>query len=287
MRPFYFTKAEEAGLGNIPWLGIGNLRVRVKEGTGQPLANAWVELISRGGNPPAQPTMQTDGNGDALWSDLPEGNYSLRLPVYNRIADALVQNGKTAEVPIMLGSYKLTSTVNYRGAPLQGAYVVLNSGVPGQQITGQTDVSGNVKFEGLAEGNYAVSVVWPEGFFSSQGIQYDPFSAPPQNIALRGEQQPDAIPNLVFNMPTGVISGAVSEDYIPTPENPPPYIELYLISQPTVRMNTHPDSLGFFFLPGLPAGQYRIEFTSDKSVGTYDYTLGEGQEISGIVLPQK
>ena len=210
----------------------------------------------------------------------------MRLPVYNRNADATVRNGQTAEVGIELGSYKLSSSVRYRGGPLKGAYVVIKGTVSGQQVTGQTDTAGNVGFEGLASGDYSVTVGWPEGFFFSQGIQFDPFVPPTQSVTLKGDQQTEGVPNLMFNMPTGVISGAVSEDYIPTPENPSPFIEIYPDGKTSPRMLTHPDALGFFFLPGLPAGQYILEFTSDKSSGRYPFTLGDGQEISGVVLPQ-
>jgi hypothetical protein len=215
---------------------------------------------------------------------LPEGPYVVRLPEYNQFSNVIIAPNQRSEVELQLGGYSLTATVNYKGLPLSDAWIRLVLKSSGATTMVRAGGNGIASASGLLQGEYEVSAYWPEGYFYAQGITYNPFLPPVQTVRLQGDPGEPAT-SLFFNMPSAMIAGSVTEPYVPTPENPGPVLELYRKSQPGERMMTRPDVLGLFFFPGLPASDYRLEFTSDLTYTFYDYTLADGQEILDLEIP--
>lgn len=283
--PFSFTNAEQAALGDITYYGLGNLSARVLNGDGSPASGVWVELSSNGAGVGFAPNQQTDGEGKVAWNQLAEGQYTLRLPTQNRSTPVDVMPDQDASIEIALGNYSATVNVLYRGAPIQNAPVFLEPSGGGAMISALTNASGSAILSGLSAGEYTVRTTWPNGFFVAQGIYSNPFGPPNQSLSLQGNPE-DSQPTLTFVMPSGMLAGAVTEEYIPAPDNLGPVLELYLNGDRSKRLLTRPDVLGFFFLPGLPPGNFQLEFTSDQSNSVYTYSLNDGQEITDLVLPQ-
>jgi len=283
--PFSFTTPEEAALGDIPYYGLGSLTARVTNADGTPASQVWIELSTDGSGIGFAPNQQTDGDGKIIWTQLAEGRYNLRLPTQNRSTPVEVLPDQEASVDITLGSFSSSVSVLYRGNPIQNAVVILEPASGGPTITALTDPNGLANLTGLSAGEYSARATWPVGFFSAQGIYSNPFIPPSQTLSLQGNPE-EPRPTLVFVMPSGMIAGAVTEEYTPSPDNLGPVLELYLNGDRTKRLITRPDVLGFFFLPGLPPGNWQLEFTSDISNSVYQYALNDGQEILDLVLPE-
>lgn len=281
--PVYVSASGEVDLGDIPYAGVGRLEINVTDAGGQPAAGIWIEVT--GGFFGAAPVKrQTDSRGYATWEDVPEGKYVATLPTHSQKIDVDVLHGETTMRTVKLGGYEFEVAVQYGGRPMPEAWVRVESATGESRAEAQTNVAGRAKFEGLPAGDFSVDVMWPGSFFASEGVIFgNPFRPVTQTVTL-SEETVDNPPLPTFQMPSGRITGALTDDFRVRLESPIVRLYLYDPVNPNQRIEVTTDGSGRFVFPGVPVGQFEIlqpEYQYKVPVSL----TAEGQTVTGIAVP--
>lgn len=145
-------------IANVNFLGQGTVSGTIKDGSGNPVANASVNLFSNSIFGGAKSTT-TDGSGHYSFSNVFVGNFTVTANsaitrLGGQVSGSLTSDGQTVTIDVVLtATGSLTGNIfHFDGTtPVPGAIVRLSNG-----LTAPADTNGHYRFDFVPVGRYTV-----------------------------------------------------------------------------------------------------------------------------------
>jgi hypothetical protein len=260
-------------LALVPASGI---RGEVVLESGEPLSGARVLATNKNGVESAPVSVRADATGRFVFSELPAGGYELTATAERwraRPEWVTVAVAQTASVKLVVGrAWTASIVLDVDGVPCASGEVLLDGPVTATEPVGP---NGQVRFEGLARGRYAVSARCT-GTQQRQGMERRAVSATLEEVLivdrddttekwslvadrLEETSRPDETPERGAS-----ISGRVLD------ESGDPVPEAWVTASGNLAPSSAPalsDDTGSFVLTGLPSGRHELSATSSVGQG--------------------
>ena len=287
----------------------GTITGNVSDSDGNPIP--LVSLTLNDGNAATvDPTVITDQNGDYIFSDVVEGNYTIvetQPAGYNSVSDQDDTpdpdgaDGETAndEIPVVLLAGEVDADNNFveelpgeiagtvtdvNGNPLEGVVITLDDGdALTTDPTATTDANGDYIFTDVSPGDYTLIETQPAGYDSVSDDDASPEDATDGDglvdntidvTVTQGETDTD---NNFVEIGTGMITGNVSEDTDGdgVADLPLPGVVITLDdgNPATVDPTATTDGSGDYVFTGLAPGDYTV--LEEQPVGYTDVSEGD------------
>jgi 5-hydroxyisourate hydrolase-like protein (transthyretin family) len=301
--------------------GTATIRGRVTAvGTGQPLRNVQIRVISLTANTLREPrAAMTDDDGRYELTQLPQGRYQLHA---SRGGYVDVEYGQRRPFergrPVELTDQQTLAAVDFvmpRGAAIEGRVVdEIGEPVAGASIQlgryrytngtrqlqtsagGSTDDRGEFRIFGIAAGEYFLVASFDEHDFGSSDRQrYVPTyypgvtaTADAQPVAIKAGAEVTGISLSLLRATTASVSGIVRPADLQSP-GLLTFVVATPVAESAARMDFAPAIAGpdgAFTIGGLLPGSYVIEARSmpGNEVGKAEILI-DSQDVAGILLP--